>query len=392
MQMTEARLGEHAVEAAQAPGDRGDSGRSHLRRYRKVIAMSIAIGLGCVLGQPRKAWAQAEAKSAAELVKEGNEQLTGGNYREALAAFDRAREQAPESAVVAYDRGVALYRLGEFDAAETAFQDALGPEMPELEAKAKYNLGRCAHAQAVAGADDLETAIHDTGRAIGFYKEALQLRPDDSDAKQNLGQAERLQRYLKKKLELLQQQQEKQPASQPSEQESESSSQASDEEQEPSSQPNEQQQGSQPTDDEQQGESEQKGEDTEAASRPQESEGKPQEEELSEQEQEDREASSRAEAGEEEQESQERATQPQDQPATQSATQPDEEAMTQPESMPAAMATTQPEGAEEQMLRLSREQALRMLQEARDAERQRREVLREMLMRQQGQIPVEKDW
>ncbi len=337
--------------------------------------MLIAVAAVCVQAHPGRAWGQEEAKSAAAWVKEGNELLASDRHAEALAAFERARKQAPESAVVAYDRGVALYRLGRFEEAETAFQDAMRPEMPELEAKAKYNLGRCAHAQAAAGAEDLETAIHNTGRAIGYYKEALQLRPDDGDAKRNLLQAERLQQYLKKKIELIQQQQQEQPSSQPSDQKQEPSSQPED--QEASSQPNEQsEQSTQPGEE---------GESEESASQPQESEG---EEGESQNEREQREASSRPDEGEQEQEMPEPATQPQKQPATQSATQPDEEATTRP----ATMATTQPDDAEAQLLRLSREQALRMLQEARDAERQRREVLREMLMRQQGRIPVDKDW
>ena len=94
----------------------------------------------------------------------------------------------PEAAEVAYNRGIALYNLGEFDKAETALQDALRPDDPELEAKAKYNLGRCAQANGLEIAAKMqnpgegETALNDLARAIRFYDEALKLMPEDRAA------------------------------------------------------------------------------------------------------------------------------------------------------------------------------------------------------------------
>ncbi|MFQ5429986.1 MAG: tetratricopeptide repeat protein [Phycisphaerae bacterium] len=88
-------------------------------------------------------------RSGAEWIRQGNAHLAAGAYAKALAAFDKAREVLPDSAEAAYDRGIALFRLGRFDEAETAFQDALASAKPALEAAAKYNLGRSAHQAAI---------------------------------------------------------------------------------------------------------------------------------------------------------------------------------------------------------------------------------------------------
>src|SRR5690554_5609937 len=64
-------------------------------------------------------------REAAKLVQEGNRLLDDGKYAEALAAFDKAGEIAPDAPEIAFNRGVALYRLGDFGKAQSAFQDAM---------------------------------------------------------------------------------------------------------------------------------------------------------------------------------------------------------------------------------------------------------------------------
>ncbi|MCG8408287.1 MAG: tetratricopeptide repeat protein [Phycisphaerales bacterium] len=333
-----------------------------------VFMLSIALSHICA-----NAAAAADAqRSAAKFVEQGNQHLKDEQYIEALGAFDKAREKQPASAEVAYNRGVALYRLGRNQEAETAFQDALRPDQPELEASAKFNLGRCAHATAMADLTDMEKSINDLSRAIGFYKDALQLRPDDKDAEHNIAQAQRLQQYLKKKLELQKQQQEPQPSSQPGEK-------SEDENQEKG-------------DDQQEGEDQQQGENSES----QQNENQNREDEESTTQPS---PSSQPEKGDEnknEDESTSRpASQPEmkpPQPETQPTSQPDEQSKTQPEMQPSSQPTTQPESEEDIKMRISREQALRMLQEARDAERKRREEKRKAKLRRSGRIPVDKDW
>lgn len=299
-------------------------------------------------------------RSGAEYVREGNKHLAANKYEEALAAYDLAREKLPAAAEVAYDRGVALYRLGRLAEAETAFQDALKPDSPELEAKAKYNLGRCSHAAALAEQQDLPKAINELGRAIGFYKDALQVRPDDADAKQNAAIAERLRDYLKMRLAQQKEQEKKEPSSQPGDKQ----------------QDDDQSDG----DDEQQGDDQQEGQDNQQQS----DKNEDGEEQDSDQQQ------PSSQPNEDESPSTQPSEQPPEETTTQSTTQPSEEAATQP--MTASQPTSQPENPETARQRISIEQAMRMLQEARDAELQRREQRRAQKMRQRGMIHVEKDW
>jgi len=300
-----------------------------------------------------------ESRSGAEWVREGNEHLAARRYREALVAYDSAQEKLPDAAEVAYDRGIALYRLGRFDEAETAFQNALRPESPELEAKAKYNLGRCSHAAAMARQQDLPKAIDGLGRAIGFYQDALQLRPDDEDARKNAAIAERLRDYLKKRLAQRKEQEKKESTSQPGDEKKD----------------DEQQDG----DDQRQGDDQQGDQDNQQES----------DEQGEEQDSDRRKPSSRP--SEDESPTTQLSEEPPAEPTTQSTTQPTEEAATQP-MMAASQPTSQPEDEETARQRISIEQAMQMLQEARDAELKRREQKRAAKMLQSGRTRVDKDW
>jgi Ca-activated chloride channel homolog len=307
-----------------------------------AMVVGVVGALVALFGAPA-ARADDAARSGAELVKEGNKLLAEFRYADALAAYDKAAAQLPDSAAVAYNRGLALYRLGEYDQAEPAFQDALKTAPTELEAKAKYNLGRCAHESALAKKDKLDAAINDLGRAIRFYQDALQLDPNDQDARKNKELAERLRAFLEKKLE---QQKKEQPTSQPS---SQPSSQ-------PTSQPDQQestsQPSSQPTSQPQQGE---QGEDQK---------GDQQEEQKGRQQGAKQDKSSKGKKG-------------------------DQDKQKGAEKKEGEQEQSSEEGEEH---RMKKEEAEPMLQEARDAERQRREAQRERMIRIRGQVPVKKDW
>ena len=270
-----------------------------------------------------------EVPSAPKLVKEGNELLREGKHAEALRKYDAANEALPEAAEVAYNRGIALYNLGEFDKAETALQDALRPGDPELEAKAKYSLGRCAQANGLEIAakmqnpDEGETALNDLARAIRFYDEALKLMPEDRAAVKNKEAADRLIQYLEKRLDLMREQQDKEKEK---------------DDQNPTSQPT-----SQPT--------------SKPSSRPtsQPDPNQPQEGENEQQEQEQQQQQeNQGQQGEQKQD---------DRPSEQ-----------------------------EENRQMSAEEAERFLQQARDAERDRREDMRKKAIRMRGRIPVKKDW
>ena len=365
--------------------------------------------------------------SGPEWLREGNRLLAEGSPEKALGAYDQAALLLPDSAEVSYNRGIALYELQRYEEAETALQNALRPGAAALEAAVKYNLGRTAQARALASGGDADASLQQTERAIRFYEDALELRPDDADAKRNLEQARRFHAFLKKLMEYLKEQTPPQkenqpdPTSQPEvgDDKEESGEKSPNEAPTPDAgeQSQEPQDGGEPTDSESdsaeagEGADPQDGQNGSDTSPP---EGQPVEEDAPSEQQpsgekpgeserpgadgssisqdagakDDRTDSEKGDDLLEERDASDDESEKDQRSATSA---PETETMQWP-------ATTQPitsqpaETPEQRMQRLSMEQALRLLQEARDKEAKRREALREAKLRRQGRTPVAKDW
>jgi Ca-activated chloride channel family protein len=342
------------------------NGRALTRVRRR--ASSIFVCATAVVAFAAPTQADEAPRTGAAKVSEGNKLLTDGKFKEALAAYDEAREALPESAAVAYNRGIALYRLGEYDKSIKALQDALKPDQPELESKVKYNLGRCAHESALRNKENLEVAINDLTKAISFYKDAIGLNVKDDDAKRNLEQAERLRQFLEKKLKEQQEQKKQNPTSQPTSQPDQRPTSQPDEKQQPSSQPS-----SQP--DPQQVD---QGQDQH-----------PQDQKPGDEKQQDHDGQS---GDEKEDKKQDQQAGKQDQKRDQKSGRQGSQAGKQ-EGQDEQNDAQEAQGGEEgEDQKMKPEDAEPMLQEARDAERARREAKREMMMRLRGRVPVKKDW
>jgi tetratricopeptide (TPR) repeat protein len=112
-------------------------------------------------------------------VTEGNARASSGDVEGALNAYEKARvpEHGTNAAALAHDRASALVRAGDARLAPQAVQEA-NRALGEGDAKLK-----------AIGAYDLGYALEQAGRpdeAIAAYARALQLDPDDRDAKVNL--------------------------------------------------------------------------------------------------------------------------------------------------------------------------------------------------------------
>jgi len=128
-------------------------------------------------------------------VVEGNRLYRSGQFRRAEAVY-RARLAAGDTSTsLRYNLGTALLRLGRWDDARPHLEAAAEAPDAELRQRAKYNAGNAdlepVFRRRVTGAEQRRERLE---RAIGRYKEALLLRPDDADAKWNLELAERLLR------------------------------------------------------------------------------------------------------------------------------------------------------------------------------------------------------
>ena len=72
-----------------------------------------------------------------------------------------------------FGKGASSYQLGDFDSAEKAFDKSLKSSNNLIKSKAYYNLGNTSY------------RINKKDEAISYYRKALELNPNDKDAKYN---------------------------------------------------------------------------------------------------------------------------------------------------------------------------------------------------------------
>lgn len=109
------------------------------------------------------AMASANAQDGESLFREGNELARDGIFRTALLRYRQAESRGFQSPLLAYNRGVAHYRLQQYQRAEAALKKAaVGPLAP----RAWYNLGL------------VETAQGNTRSARRWFKRAKDASSD----------------------------------------------------------------------------------------------------------------------------------------------------------------------------------------------------------------------
>lgn len=301
---------------------------------------------------------------ARALVQQGNEHYAAGRYAEALQCYQDAQTTADarrdndsrgrlsnhdqrQRADILHNQAAAHFKLGEIDAARDLWVRLKESPDPAFEARTRYNLGNCDYAEALAaaGQPDARAALQRLASAAEQYRAALRLDATLTDARANLELAEILKREIEE-------QQSESPQSQHGEQQDQSDQQQS--QNEPASQPS-----SQPGQSEQQPESQ-----SSADQSPEESPPPPPQPK---------------ESNEEPRESQSDAEQKPQPPPSEPKAEPGQEREAQERP-----------GQESPPIEMTREQAERLLQMVRDAERARREAL----ARQQAarQKPVDRDW
>ena len=121
----------------------------------------------------------------ADLIRDADAAYDRGDLDAAESLYARAEERAPDPGLVAFNKGAALYRRGDFRRAELCFRRSLGDAEipPERRGRALYNLGNCLVRQAG------ETDVKLLQAAIDCYEMALRESADEgvrSDAGHNL--------------------------------------------------------------------------------------------------------------------------------------------------------------------------------------------------------------
>ncbi len=144
-------------------------------------------------------WAQTPAKKA---VKKGNLLYNEGSFEEALKNYEEAFVDIPESDIVNFNLGAALYKTEDYRAAIGHFEKSLVSEEESLEQKASYNIGNAKYKFGAGFEEtDLAQAIDLLKEALRHYEHALVLEPEDKDAKYNYDFVKKELERLQKKLE-----------------------------------------------------------------------------------------------------------------------------------------------------------------------------------------------
>ena len=129
-------------------------------------------------GMALLAWLALPSLAAAQpgrgAVDAGNRLYDEGRYEEAHEQYLEALREAPDSPIVPFNDGNALYRTEELQRAMESYRQAVESEDPAVETQAWYNLGNALYRQ-----QQFEPALE-------AYKAALRRNPADTDAKHNV--------------------------------------------------------------------------------------------------------------------------------------------------------------------------------------------------------------
>lgn len=126
-----------------------------------------------------------------------------GDFQEALDKFRKADLVEPESPIIQNNLGLSLYKLKDFEKAQEEFEKAYSTSEESIKkSDIQYNLGN-----SYFQSDSL-------ARSIIHYQKALELNPNNENAKYNLELARAILKEFSEKQEQEQQQQEQQEQNQ----------------------------------------------------------------------------------------------------------------------------------------------------------------------------------
>jgi len=141
--------------------------------------------MSCFLFLP---WTPIWAGSPGKLVKKGNAAYARGKYDDALAAYEEATVEVPESPYIHFNKGAAFYRKGDYAKATDLFENAaLKSRDTKLEARSKFNLGNCSFREAERQKDsNSKKSLASCEQSVRHYQQALELDPELREAAENI--------------------------------------------------------------------------------------------------------------------------------------------------------------------------------------------------------------
>ncbi|MDP3920834.1 MAG: tetratricopeptide repeat protein [Candidatus Omnitrophota bacterium] len=306
------------------------------------------------------------------LNEKGNALFEEKKYDSALEAYRKAQIKEPDDPAIRYNLGTTLYQKHQFrEALQHLEQSVKSVTDPELKARALYNYGNTL------------VRLGDFEKAIEIYQKALEINPDDTDAKYNLEFLQRSKNKFEKqdqdRKQDSQKQDQKQDKPQPKDEQQKSDQQQSEDQQQ--NQPQQQEQDNKDQDEknqDQQDPEDQKGESEKEDQKEehQDDQQKKQEPEKQDEEGEEQPASPEDQEGDEEEQEdkQEKPDQGDER----------EEEMPQPGQEPPQRSKQPLQG------QMSMDNALRLLDALKDAEKDLQDLRRPPT--KSAPISVEKDW
>lgn len=159
-----------------------------MKKYSVIIA-SIAL---LILGA-QSIRAEDTPRSS---MRKGLKAYRAGNYTNAVEHLEKTALEF--TGVGNYNLGNAQYRSGDYEKAAETFNEALRTTDVELQAKAYFNRGNAllARTTALAGQEQIDTAIELSFQAMDMFEKSILLAPLDLDAKQNFERAQQLRLKL----------------------------------------------------------------------------------------------------------------------------------------------------------------------------------------------------
>ena len=152
----------------------------------------LLCGLLAALPSFARAEGTAIAPDARVAMRDGFAAFTNGQFQAAADAFDIAAQHAAaierDPSVAHFNKGLALYRASQWDAAVEAFQAARQTRDLNRQALALYNAALCRLRQidaAFAAKEGKQLERHFT-EALDFLDQSLLLSPNNPDARHNL--------------------------------------------------------------------------------------------------------------------------------------------------------------------------------------------------------------
>jgi tetratricopeptide (TPR) repeat protein len=124
--------------------------------------------------------------TAAAKVKEANRLYNQEKFDEALQKYNEALSDKPDSTLIHFNSGTALYKKKDYEKAILEFTKALVTDNLEMEAASNYNIGNCKYRQGKLKINtDLAQAVQFYREALDYYKRAIELNQKNENAKFN---------------------------------------------------------------------------------------------------------------------------------------------------------------------------------------------------------------